>query len=126
MKTAVAPTSITAYRKNADILSESREIVAREILKLTRAGQPAWISRVTCIMKAEHPNTDKSSVSGRFNDLAVKFPDGFMLDGKRYRMELLKNRVFDPASGKTGQFVQAWALVLYQSPEGGGEQTKLF
>lgn len=121
MKTAVTATSIHAYHANTPELSESREVVAREILKLTRAGQPAWISRIASIM-----NADKSSVSGRFNDLATKFPEGFMLDGKRYKIELLKNRVFDPASGKGGQFVQAWALVLYQSPEGGGEQTKLF
>ena len=127
MKTAVAPTSIYAYHANAPMLSESREIVAREILELTRHGQPAYISKVKDILQKRYPKIDKSAVSARFNDLhnPKMFPEGFMIDGKRYRMELLKNRVFDPLSGKGGQFVQGWALVLYQSPEGQGEQVKL-
>jgi len=127
MKTAVAATSRHAYRANAPQLSESREIVAREIMELTKHGQPAYISKVKKILQEKHPlvEIEKSSVSARFNDLAEKYPEGFMIDGKRYRMELLKNRVFDPLSGKGGQFVQGWALVLYQSPEGQGEQAKL-
>ena len=128
MKTAVAATSIHAYRANAPLLSESREIVAREILELTRHGKPAYISKVKAILKEKYPNAEieKSSVSARFNDLAEKYPEGFMIDGKRYRMELLKNRVFDPLSGKAGQYVQGWELVPYQSLEGAGEQGNLF
>lgn len=129
MKPAVQATSIHALHANAPQLSESREIVAREILELTKRGKPAWISKITAILREKHPGgkIEKSSISARFNDLydLERFPEGFMLDGKRYRMVLLKNRVFDPESGKSGQFVQAWALALYQSPVGQGEQVKL-
>lgn len=114
-------TSLTAYHENAAMLSESRMRVAREILRLTKVGQPAYISLV-----AKNLTLDKSSVSGRMNDLATKFPEGFMIDGRRYKMEPLKNRVFDPTSGKCGQYVNAWAIVLYQSPASAGEQTALF
>lgn len=116
----VQPTSIEAYRSNAETLSNSRQIVAREILRLTREGKPAWIRLV-----AENLHLDKSGVSGRFNDLHEKYPDGFMLDGKRYKMTLLNNRVFDPLSGKGGQYVQAWALVLHQAVQV-GKQVELF
>lgn len=129
MKTAVQATSIHALHANAPLLSESREIVAREILELTRQGKPAWISKVAANLQIKYPKVkiEKSSISGRFNDLhnLKMYPDGFMLDGKRYRMELLKNRVFDPESGEKGQWVQGWALVLHQSPVGQGEQVKL-
>lgn len=120
MKTAVQATSIHAYHANAAILSESREMVAREILRLTRAGHPAYISLV-----AENLDVDKSGVSARFNDLA-HLEEGFILDGRRWKMERLKNKVFDPKSGKSGQWVNAWALIPYTSPAGVGEQIKMF
>lgn len=114
MKTNVQSTSIHAYRAND--LSESREVVAREILSLTRANKPAYIRIVTETLKTRNPNIDKSSVSGRFNDLHQKFPEGFMIDGVRYKMQY-DGQVFDPKSGKNGQNVQGWKLVNVNQPQ---------
>ena len=126
MKTDVQATSIHAYHANAPFLSESRERVAAEIYRLTRAGQPAYISLVTKNLKAAYPNTDKSGVSARFWELANEFETGFMLDGMRRKMHKLKNRVFDPASGKNGQWVNAYAIILYEAPQDGGAQLSMF
>lgn len=109
MKTNVQSTSITAYRAND--LSESREVVAREILRLTKANKPAFIRLV-----ADNIKKQKSDVSGRFNDLHEKYPEGFMIDGVRYKMEYA-GKVFDPKSGETGQNVQAWKLATVNQPQ---------
>lgn len=101
-------------------------VVAREILRMTRAGQPAYISIVVKNLKAQGIDVDKSNVSARFNDLANKYPDGFMIDGRRWIMEPLKNKVFDPTSGKSGQFVNAYAMRLHASTEQQATQTSLF
>lgn len=120
MKTDVQATSIHAFHTNAAILSDSRQRVAGEIYRLTKAGQPAYISLVS-----KNLSLDKSSVSARFNDLA-NIEDGFMLDGMRRKMHKLQNRVFDPESGKNGQWVNAWAIILYEAPQDGGAQLSMF
>ena len=108
-------TSIHAYR-TLD-LPPACDKVAREILRLTKAGKPAWIGGVAKILGLE-----KSSVAGRFNDLKNLYPDGIPIDGRRYQMEQLKKRAFDEGTGK---WVEAWALILFTAPVDSGQQIKM-
>lgn len=126
MKTNVQATSLHAYHANAGLLSESRELVAAEIYRLTKAAQPAYISLVTRNLQKEHSHIDKSGVSARMWELANKYPDGFMLGGMRRKMIELKNRVFDPTSGKGGQWVKAYAIVNYVATKEDGAQLSMF
>lgn len=126
MKTNVQATSIHAYHANAAFLSESRERVAAEIYRLTKAGKPAYISLVTRNLKEKYPNTDKSGVSARMNELANDYPDGFIMDGMRRKMIEMKNKVFDPESGKGGQWVKAYTIVNYTVQKEDGAQLSMF
>lgn len=107
----VTQTSIEAY--HSQNLAPQREVVAREILRLTKAGQKAYIGLVARNLKME-----RSSVSGRWNDLK---DIEIWLDGHRYELVLLSDLVRDPV---TAVRVQAWAMKLISAPQ--GEQTALF
>jgi hypothetical protein len=115
MQTAVTNTSIRAYHEGQQdrTLGKSAERVAREILKRTRAGQRSWIGQL-----ARDLDLEKSSVSGRLNDL--KKLQAIQLDGHAYRLEFAGNVTDREGSGKRAE---TWSLILIPPT---GAQTALF
>lgn len=110
MKTQVTQTSIQTYY-SLDF-SSVRGKVAGEIIRLTSRGERAYIGKVAHNLKME-----KSTVSGRFNELK-KQP--FQFDGYWYRMVQTGNaKAFYGVRQTT---VQTWAALRCAAP---AEQTAL-
>ena len=110
MKTKVTETSITAFRKNQDVIRTQRQAVAEFILKESRAGRWTWIRKIA-------DNADKigfpalsqlSSASRALNELK-RF--GANLEGQEW--VLWKG----PSVKQPGcrSIVENWAMVLESS-----------
>lgn len=115
MKQAVTQTSISAY--HAVDLSTVRGKVAAEIRRLTKVGQPAYISLV-----AFNLGMEKSTVSGRFNELKE---GPFVVNGGWYRMQETGVRLLPVPGDNAGRMrrVETWAIVNCSAP---AEQKSLF
>lgn len=110
----VAQTSIETYY-SVD-LETVRGKVAAEIRRLTREGKRAYISLV-----AHNLNMEKSTVSGRFNELK-KAP--FQVNGHWYRMDNTGTHLMpDPKDPIRQKRVETWAIVNCEAPV---EQPTLF
>lgn len=117
MKTDVQTTSIKAYR------SENRNTivraVARHILALKRHGKNASIGNI-----ARSLSMDKSSASGRLNDL--KKMESITLDAVEYKLVAMGTE-YDATTRKT---VQMWTMEPVSpkptAPKGQQTQLQLF
>lgn len=110
MKTRVTQTSIQTYY-SLDF-SSVRGKVAGEIIRLTSRGERAYIGKVARNLKME-----KSTVSGRFNELK-KQP--FQFAGYWYRM--VQSGKVRTSDGIRQTTVETWAALRCAAP---AEQTAL-
>ena len=111
MKQNVTETSIEAYYTLDHNTTKYK--VAAEIIRLTEKGERAWIGKV-----AKNIGMEKSSVSGRLNELKK---EPFVLDGRTYRL-VFSGKQKDYQAGRITT-VETWAAVL-SNPV--GQQAKMF
>lgn len=111
MKTNVAQTSIEAYYSLDH--STVRGKVAGEILRLTEAGYRSWIGKL-----AANLGLEKSTVSGRFNELK-KQP--FQYNGQWYRLEFAGK--VPVKSGVRTITVETWGMRKCAAPQPIEQQT---
>jgi hypothetical protein len=114
----VTSTSIESYHS---LQSEGTQVlrVAAYCEKETKAGRLVWISKISehFVLSGQMDLNQKSTVSARFN--AIK-KNGVMLEGRKYKLELVKEERPGPGKPK----VEMYALVLEAPAK--AVQTELF
>ena len=106
MKTQVTETSITAYHTHP-AKSEQALKVADYCERETKAGRLVWIGKIAdhFLLAGNKDLGQKSTASARLADIKER---GVILNGRKYRLELVKKDT--PPGGRCK--VEMWALVL--------------
>ena len=106
MKTAVTETSIAAYHSHP-VKSGQALKVAEYAASETKHGRLVWIGKIAdhFALIGHKDLGQKSTASARLNDIKER---GAIIDGKKYRLELVKKDV--PPGSKVK--VEMWALVV--------------